>query len=93
MIRSFRHRGLEKYYSTGSTRGLPQDMVARIRRVLSVLDSAAAVEDMDLLPGMRLHPLKGDLAGYWSVSLSGNWRIIFKFENGEANRVDLVDYH
>lgn len=70
-----------------------QDLTARIRRVLSILDSAELVEDVELLPGMRLHPLKGDLAGFWSVSVSGNWRIVFRFEDGEASDIDLVDYH
>lgn len=93
MIRSFRHRGLERFHRSGATRGLRQDMVARIRRVLTIFDSAVSLDDVDLLPGMRLHPLKGDLAGHWSVSVTGNWRIVFKFDIGEASAVDLVDYH
>lgn len=93
MIGSFRHRGLERYYRRGDSRSLRQDLTARIRRVLSILDSAELVEDVELLPGMRLHPLKGDLAGFWSVSVSGNWRIVFRFEDGEASDIDLVDYH
>jgi proteic killer suppression protein len=93
MIRTFRHRALEQFYRTGRPRGLPQDLVARIRRVLTVLDGAKSVGDVDFLPGMRLHPLKGHLAGYWSVSVSGNWRIVFRFDDGEAMDVDLVDYH
>lgn len=70
-----------------------QDQVGRIRRVLAILDAASRVEDVGLLPGMRLHPLKGDLSGFWSVAISGNWRIVFRFEAGEAFDVDLVDYH
>ena len=93
MIGSFRHRGLERYYRRGDSCSLRQDLTARIRRVLSILDSAELVEDVELLPGMRLHPLKGDLAGFWSVSVSGNWRIVFRFEDGEASDIDLVDYH
>ena len=93
MIASFRHRGLRRLYQTGDTREVRQDQVRRIRRILGVLDAAVRVEDVDQLPGFRLHPLKGNLAGFWSVSVSGNWRIIFRFQEGEASDVDLVDYH
>lgn len=92
MIVSFKHRGLRRLYETGDTRGVRHDQVSRIRRVLSALDMAAVIDDM-ALPGMRLHPLRGDYAGFWSVSISGNWRIIFRFENACASDVDLVDYH
>ena len=67
-------------------------MSAKIERILARLDEASAVGNMDL-PGFRLHPLKGDLAGYWAVTVSGNWRIIFRFERGDASDVDLIDYH
>ena len=67
--------------------------MSRIRRVLGILDAAGSIETLNLLPGMRLHPLKGDLDGYWSVSVSGNWRIIFRFETTDFYDVDLVDYH
>lgn len=93
MIVSIRHKGLKRLYETGDPRELRQDQVKRIRRVLGLLDAAARIEDVDQLPGMRLHPLKGDLAGFWSVSVSGNWRVIFRFADGEAHDVDLVDYH
>lgn len=89
---SFKHRGLRRLYETGDTRGVRQDQVSRIRRVLSAIDAAAVIDDL-ALPGMRLHPLRGDYAGFWSVSISGNWRIIFRFENARAADVDLVDYH
>lgn len=93
MISTIRHKGLKRLYDSGDGRELRQDQVKRIRRVLAILDSASRIEDVDQLPGMRLHPLKGDLAGFWSVSVSGNWRVIFRFEEGEARDVDLVDYH
>jgi proteic killer suppression protein len=93
MIASFRHRGLRRLYETGDGREVQQDQLKRIRRILSVLDNAKRVDDIDQLPGMRLHPLKGDLAGFWSVSISGNWRIVFRFKAGDAFDVDLVDYH
>lgn len=67
-------------------------LVAKVERVLLVLDAADSPQDLDL-PGFRLHPLKGDLKGFWSVTISGNWRLIFRFENGEALDVDLIDYH
>ncbi len=93
MILSFRHRGLRRLYETGDGREVRQDQVRRIRRVLSVLDNARRIEDVDQLPGTRLHPLKGNLSGFWSVSISGNWRIIFRFKAGDVSDVDLVDYH
>ena len=68
------------------------DMADRIALALADLDDAATPSDLDL-PGYRLHPLKGDLKGYWSISISGNWRLIFRFEEGDAYDVDLVDYH
>jgi toxin HigB-1 len=93
MIKNFRHRGLERFYERGDGRGLQQDMVGRIRRTLSILENAKAIEDVNMLPGMRLHRLKGELAGFWSVSVSGNWRIVFRFSEDGAFDVDLVDYH
>jgi toxin HigB-1 len=93
MVRSFRHRGLRRFYETGDHRELRADQVNRVRRVLAILDAAANVETLNIMPGMRLHPLKGDLAGFWSLSVSGNWRIVFRFENGDMHDVDLVDYH
>jgi proteic killer suppression protein len=93
MIGSFRHRGLRRLYETGDGRGIRADQIKRVRRILGILDTTPRVEDMNLLPGMRLHPLKGDLAGYWSVSVSGNWRIISRFDDGKAEGVDLVDHH
>lgn len=93
MIRTFRHKGLRRFYETGDGRDLKQDQIRRIRRVLGLLDTATRVEDVDLLPGLRLHSLKGDRVGFWSVSISGNWRIIFRFEGDSAVDVDLVDYH
>lgn len=79
MIQSFRHKGLKRLFESGDRRK------AR-------LDQASKVRDMNL-PGFRLHPLKGDLAGYWSVMVSGNWRVVFRLENGQASDVDLIDYH
>jgi proteic killer suppression protein len=92
MIRSVAHRGLKRLYERGDVSGVRQDMLAKIERILQRLDHVSRVEDMGL-PGFRLHPLSGSLKGFWSVTVNGNWRIIFRFENGEALDVDLVDYH
>jgi toxin HigB-1 len=89
---SFRHRGLRRYYETGNARYLDAGQVERIRRILALLDAASRPQSLDL-PGMRLHALKGRLAGFWAVNVSGNWRIIFRFVDGEARDIDLIDYH
>ena len=93
MIKSFRHRGLQRYFETGDQRELRADQVKRIRRVLAILDAATSVETLNAMPGMRLHRLKGDLSEYWSLSVTGNWRIIFRIENGDMHDVEFVDYH
>jgi len=92
MIRSFRNKGLRDLFEKGERRKLKQDHVAKIERVLARLQEAVDVEDMDL-PGYRLHRLKGDLGDSWAVSISGNWRITFRFEDGDAYDVDYLDYH
>jgi toxin HigB-1 len=93
MIKSFRHRGLQRYFETGDHRDLRADQIKRIRRVLAILDAADSTVTLKTLPGMRLHPLKGELEGYWSISITGNWRIIFRFDAGDMYDVDFVDYH
>lgn len=92
VVRSFRHRGLKRLYERGDGRKIRADQRNRIQDVLFHLDNAQAPEDLNL-PGYRLHQLKGDLKGAWSVTISGNWRITFRSEDGEAFDVDLVDYH
>ena len=86
------HRGLRRLYERGEVKQLDPRLVPRIRRVLLLLDEATEPRHMDL-PGFRLHPLKGDRTGQWSVSVTGNWRIVFRFADGEVVDVDLVDYH
>ena len=88
----FAHKGLRALYEEDHTRSLPQVLAPRIRRIVADLGAAIHPRDMDL-PGYRLHPLKGDRAGQWAIRVSGNWRIVFRFEDGEAVDVDLVDYH
>jgi len=92
VIVSFRHKGLEALYNDNQTKGVSQALVKRARQILALLDTAKTVEDMNL-PGLRLHTLKGTLKGYHAVSVSGNWRIIFQFAEGNAHHVDLIDYH
>ncbi len=92
MILGFRHRGLRRLYERGDRRRLPVDYVARIEEILGQLDTVASPGAM-ARPGYRLHPLRGDLAGFWSVTVSGNWRIIFRFDGDNVTDVDLVDYH
>ena len=91
MIRNFRHRGLERLYE-GDRRRIPPEYSAKVERILARLDVAAHPQHMDL-PGYRLHRLSGDLADHWSVTASRNWRLIFRFDAGNAYDVDLVDYH
>lgn len=93
MIKSIKHRALARYFQTGATRGLKQDQIKRIRNILTIIHAAKSVETMDTSPGMRLHPLHSDMDGFWSRSVSGNWRIIFRFEDGDAFDLDLIDYH
>jgi toxin HigB-1 len=91
MIQTFRHRGLKRLFEEGDFSKVRRDQLKRISDVLAHLDKAMNPSDLDL-PGDRLHPLKGDLKGCWSVMISGNWRIVFRFENTDAFDVDLVDY-
>ena len=92
MIRSIRHKGLAALYHEDQRKGVQQAHVRRLRQILALLDSAATPDDMSA-PGLRLHSLKGNLAGFYAVTVSGNWRVIFRFEKGDALDVDYVDYH
>jgi proteic killer suppression protein len=92
MIRSFRHKGLATFFATGSKSGIRPEHAKRLRLILGQLHAATRLGDMTL-PGLRLHPLKGDLAGYHAVNVSGNWRVIFRFEGADAFDVDYIDYH
>jgi proteic killer suppression protein len=92
MIRSFRHKGLEKFFRTGSKAGIQPAHELRLERLLTALNEAEKVETMDA-PGWELHALKGSLAGHWSVKVNGNWRMTFRFFDGDAEVVDYQDYH
>ena len=92
MIRSFRHKGLEKFFTKGSTAGIQSNHKARLEERLQALHTAFSVEDLNI-PGWRLHALKGDRSGQWALNVSGNWRIVFEFEDGHAYVVNYEDYH
>jgi proteic killer suppression protein len=92
VIRTFRHKGLKRLFENDDRRRLPAEDVDKIRRILARLDAARSPEDMDA-PGFRLHPLKGDLKGFWAATVPANWRVIFRFEDGHAFDVDYLDYH
>jgi len=92
MIRSFTHKGLRKFFESGSSAGIQPQHAARLRMQLAALDTAQTVEDMDV-PGFRLHPLKGKEKGRWSIWVNGNWRVTFQFQEGDAHILDYEDYH
>lgn len=92
MIRSFKHKGLEVLFLDGSTRGIQAKHAQKLTDMLDLLDNAQRPEDMGF-PGSSLHPLKGNRAGYWAVKVSGNWRVIFRMEQGDSLDVDYLDYH
>ena len=92
MIASFGHKGLRKFYEEGETRFLPAEHLDKIKRILSYLDSAQSHEAMNL-PGFRFHTLTGDYKGFCSVTVAKNWRIIFRFQDGDALDVTYLDYH
>jgi len=92
VIASFSDRALKRLYERGDRSGVRPDMVAKIERIIQRLDEITAPEQMGL-PGYRLHPLSGDLRGFWSVTVNGNWRIIFRFDEGHVHDVRLLDYH
>lgn len=92
MIRSFKHRGLKRLFENGDSSGIGADLIRRVENVLATLDAADSPQVLDL-PGYRLHKLKGAYKGYWALTVSANWRIIFRFENGDAFDVELIDYH
>ncbi|RKX24615.1 MAG: Killer protein [Candidatus Zixiibacteriota bacterium] len=92
MIKTFKHKGLQKFFDTGSVAGIQPYQKKKLRMRLVALDTATSIEDMDV-PGFRLHPLKGKRKGLWAIDVSKNWRIIFKFQDGNAYVVDYEDYH
>jgi proteic killer suppression protein len=92
VIKSFRHKGLQNFFETGSKAGIQPHHAVRLRLQLTRLDDATCPQDMNA-PGWRLHPLSGDLAGQWAITVNGNWRMTFTFEDQDAILVDYQDYH
>lgn len=92
MILRFRHAGLERFFTTGSAAQIQPAHRRRLKVILTALNTAYGPRDMGL-PGLDLHPLKAELIGFWSVSVSGNWRVIFRFDGNNATDVDYIDYH
>ena len=92
MIQSFRHKGLRRYFESGTVAGIQPQHAPRLRMMLTALDTAQCIEDMDI-PGFRLHPLKGSERGRWSIWVSGNWRLTFEYRDGHAYVLDYEDYH
>jgi len=92
MIKSFKHKGLKRFFCTGNTAGINPKHALKIEERLQALHTALCIEDMDI-PGWRLYSLKGDRAGSWAVNVSGNWRVVFEFKDGHAYVVNYKDYH
>ena len=92
MIISFKHKGLQKFYESGNTAGIQNTHKTKLRMILTALDSTQEIDDMNI-PGYKLHSLKGRLKGLWSVTVNGNWRVTFKFKNGNIYIVNYEDYH
>ena len=92
MIQSFRHKGLKKFFESGSAAGIQPHHSKRLRMLLAALDTALSIEDMNV-PGFQLHSLKGSERGRWSVWVNGNWRLTFEFKDGHAYVLDYEDYH
>ena len=92
MIKSFRHKGLKQFYEIGSIKGIQAKHQVRLKIILQRLDAAVKPDDLNL-PGMRFHALKGKFKGFFTVSVNGNWRVIYRFEGEDAVLVDYLDYH
>jgi proteic killer suppression protein len=92
MIRTIRHKGLRRLYEEDDPRGVMAEHTRKLRNILVRLEAARTVTDMDI-PGFRLHSLKGELAGFWAVTVRANWRVIFRFADSDAFEIDYVDYH
>jgi len=92
-IGTIKHKGLRRLYQDDDSRGVSAAHADKLRDMLHALDAASTVDEIETVPGWRLHPLKGDLKGLWSMTISGNWRLVFRFEGGDAFELDLTDYH
>jgi proteic killer suppression protein len=91
----FRHKGLGQFYESGNARSLPSAMADKLSKLLFAIETAGTLEQLGKFPGWKLHPLKGDLKGFWSLTVTGNWRLIFRYDEdaNAASDIDLIDYH
>ncbi len=92
MIKSFKHKGLEKFYESGSTRGIQANHAKKLKMQLAALDTAQSIDDMDV-PGYRFHQLTGNRRGIWTITVNANWRLTFEFEEGNVYILNYEDYH
>lgn len=92
MIIGFRHKGLEAFYTKGTTKGIQAAHASKLRRILALLDVAVSPDDLNI-PSFKLHPLKGNLKGHWSIWVNGNWRVTFRFDGVNVELVNYQDYH
>ncbi len=94
-LAGFRHKGLKQLYEQGKSRGVPPEMLDKLRKLLLAMETAETLEQLDRFPGWRLHALKGDSKGFWSLTVTGNWRLIFFYDSdtATASNIDLLDYH
>jgi len=92
MIKSFKHKGLQRFFESGSTRGIQSKHANKLRMQLAAMDTAQSIEDIDI-PGYRLHPLKGSRRGIWTITVNGNWRVTFEFSDGNVYIANYEDYH
>jgi toxin HigB-1 len=91
----FRHKGLRQFYENGNVRSLPSAMTDKLDKLLFAIETGETLEQLGMFPGWKLHPLKGDLKGFWSLTVTGNWRLIFRCDEvaNAASEIDLIDYH
>jgi proteic killer suppression protein len=94
MVR-FRHKGLGQFYESGNARALPSVMVDKLSKLLFAIETAETLDQLGRFPGWKLHPLKGDFKGFWSLTVTGDWRLIFRYDENAnvASDIDLIDYH
>ena len=93
MIKSFKHKGLQQFYQTGNKSGIQPHHAVKLQIQLTALNAAGSPEDLKAPVAWRLHQLNGELAGYWSLTVNGNWRVIFRFDENDVELVDYLDYH
>ena len=94
-LAGFRHKGLRRLYADDNAKGLSVEIVDKLRKLLFALETAQDIEQVRRFPGWKLHPLKGELKGFWSLTVTGNWRLIFRYDDvtNTASEIDLTDYH